>query len=427
MNREPIDPVALDAAVDDGAERAFGFLERLVAIPSTVGNERTAQDLMAEELGRIGFDVSTIEIPASIGDDPSAGVPQMGYEGRHNVLGRLEGGDGPSLLLNGHIDVVPAEDPDLWSADPFHPVRIDGWLHGRGAGDMKGGSAMATLAIEAFRLTDPAGITGSLSFLSVIEEECTGNGTLAALAQDVVADAVVLPEPTDLDVLVAGVGILWLDIDIVGHAAHASTADRTVNAIEIAACLIGALRDLEREMNADVDEAAMADVPHPYNVNIGTFHAGDWSSSVPARTRLGVRVGHPTAWSADEAERHVQEAIDRAVQDDPWLRDHPPRIHKSGFRAQGYAIDPDHALVEQIRAAHRDAHGTSPSTVAMGSTTDARYYLNGSDTPALCYGPRARNIHGVDEAVELQSIVDGAKTLTRFLSSWFAGPPEGTT
>jgi acetylornithine deacetylase len=270
-------------------------------------------------------------------------------------------------------------------------------------------------------------IAGSLSFLSVIEEECTGNGTLAASSQGVLADAVVLPEPTDLDVLVAGVGILWLDIDIVGHAAHASEADRTVNAIEVAGSVIGALRDLEREMNADVDDTAMADVPHPYNINIGTFRAGDWSSSVPARTRLGVRVGHPTAWSADEAERRVQEAIDHATEDDPWLQDHAPRIRKAGFRAQGYAINPDHPLVERIRDAHRGAHGTSPSAVAMGSTTDARYYLNGSDTPALCYGPKARNIHGVDEAVELQSIVDGAKTLARFLSSWFTGSAEGAT
>ena len=168
----------------------------------------------------------------------------------------------------------------------------------------------------------------------------------------------------------------------------------------------------------------MNELGHPYNINIGTFRAGDWSSSVPARTRLGIRVGHPTAWTSDEAEAHVRSAIDQMIADDPWLREHPPRIRPSGFRAQGYAIDPDHPLVRRIEEAHRDAHGAPPQLVAMGSTTDARYYLNDFDTPALCYGPRTRNIHGVDEAVELSSIVDGAKTLARFLARWYAEPLE---
>lgn len=60
----------------------------------------------------------------------------------------------------------------------------------------------------------------------------------------------------------------------------------------------------------------------------------------------------------------------------------------------------------------------------MGSTTDARYFLNGYDIPAICYGPVARNIHGTDEAVDLASIVDGARTLARFVAAWYATPGE---
>ena len=95
------------------------------------------------------------------------------------MLGRINPGRSPSLLLNGHVDVVPAE-AELWSSDPFTPVRADGWLTGRGAGDMKGGFAMGLLAVAALREVMPDALTGELSFLSVIEEECTGNGTLAA-------------------------------------------------------------------------------------------------------------------------------------------------------------------------------------------------------------------------------------------------------
>jgi len=74
--------------------------------------------------------------------------------------------------------------------------------------------------------------------------------------------------------------------------------------------------------------------------------------------------------------------------------------------------------------AHAQAHGVEPRTFAMGSTTDARIYLNYFDVPALCYGPAASNIHGIDESVDLDSIVAGARTLARFLVNWYAPSKE---
>ncbi|HJX08804.1 MAG TPA: M20/M25/M40 family metallo-hydrolase, partial [Actinomycetota bacterium] len=149
-----------------------------MAAPSTVGDEQEAQEVVEQELKRLGLAVERLAIPAGIGDDPLAGVPQASYEGRGDVVGRLGGADGPSLLLNGHIDVVPASQPELWTSPPFEPRRDGDRLYGRGAGDMKGGFAMATLALDALVAIEPEAITGSLTFLSVIEEECTGNGTL---------------------------------------------------------------------------------------------------------------------------------------------------------------------------------------------------------------------------------------------------------
>jgi acetylornithine deacetylase len=130
---------AVDAAVEAEAEAAFAFLERLVAAPSTVGAERGAQNIVAAELARLGFDVTELEVPAQTAAASPGGVAQGSYAGRTNVLGRLNQGLSPSLLLNGHVHVVPAE-AALWSSAPFEPLRSDGWLTGRGAGDMKGGS-----------------------------------------------------------------------------------------------------------------------------------------------------------------------------------------------------------------------------------------------------------------------------------------------
>jgi len=249
--------------------------------------------------------------------------------------------------------------------------------------------------------------------VSVIEEECTGNGTLAAARAGILADAVILPEPTGLDLLLAGVGILWLDIDVVGRSAHAESADRTVNPIDLAHRIVDALRGLERRMNDDI-EPSMDGVAHPYNVNVGMFSSGDWPSSVPARATVRVRVGHPTTWTAVDAEATVRSVI--AEVDEPWLRDHPPLIRPSGFKARGYALPSDDPLATRMSRAHEDAHGTPAAAVSMASTTDARLYLNDFGVPALCYGPIAHDIHGIDESVELPSIVDGAKTLARFLA-----------
>ena len=94
-------------------------------------------------------------------------------------------------------------------------------------------------------------------------------------------------------------------------------------------------------------------------------------------------------------------------------------MRSNGFRAEGYTIDAEHALVEALAAAHLETHGKRAEPYGLGSTTDARYYLNQYAIPAVCYGPRAVDIHGIDERVELQSIVDGAKTLIRFLARYY--------
>jgi acetylornithine deacetylase len=136
---------------------------------------------------------------------------------------------------------------------------------------------------------------------------------------------------------------------------------------------------------------------------------------VPSVMRLDIRVGFPLGWTPDEAESLVREHLARVASRDPWLSDHPPRIRPNGFRAEGYDLSPDHPLAALLAAAHRQAHGVDPASIRMASTTDARTYLNLAGVPAVCYGPRTERIHGIDERVELASIIAGARTLTRFL------------
>ena len=408
-----------DALIDEHAEQAFRFLEDLVRVDSTIGREQAALDILASQFAACGFEIDRVDVPADIGADPAAGIPQVPYDGRYDVIASLPRRGGPSLLFNGHIDVVPPGDLTQWTSPPFEPVRRDGWLFGRGSGDMKAGFAMGWLALNAVQQVDPGLIRGDLALLAVIEEECTGNGTLAACRAGHLADAVVLLEPTDLDVLVAGVGVLWFEIVVHGSAGHAYAADRSASALDAALELVAGLKDLERRINADVDDHAVVGVSQPYNLNIGEVRSGDWQSSVPSSATLGVRFGFPRAWTIDDAVESFNTAIAEIASTSVALTARPPTVRTNGFRAAGYAIDAEHPLVEAIAAAHLETHGKAAAPYGLGSTTDARYYLNEYAIPAVCYGPRAVDIHGIDERVELQSIVDGARTLIRFLAHYY--------
>ncbi|GAA2753539.1 M20/M25/M40 family metallo-hydrolase [Amnibacterium kyonggiense] len=413
----------LDETVAQHANEVFALLAELVRADSTVGHEQAAEEVLAAALEQLGFTVERLPIPEGIGADPLAGVPQQSYAGRYDLVARRPGSDpsAPSLLLNGHIDVVPVEDADGWTSPPFAPEVRDGWLFGRGAGDMKCGFAMCLLAIRALDEVQPGWQRGDLTLIAVIEEECTGNGALASIRAGVTADAAVLLEPTDLELLLAGIAIAWIEVVIEGRAGHAEASGRSGNPILAAEPVLAGLRWLETRMNADhrVDpDPAFADIESPYLVNVGRFTSGSWASSVPQVARIDVRVGHPAAWSAEQTLEQVRTAIAAASHDDSWLGEHPPTLRLNGYRAERYAQDPDDPFVRRFAAAHEAAHGSTTPSVSIGATTDARYYVNQAGIPALAYGPRVQNMHGVDEAVELASVVDGARTLARFLADY---------
>ncbi len=368
-----------DALIDSHAEEAFRFLEDLVRVDSTIGREQAALDMLASQFAACGFEIDRVDVPADIGADPAAGIPQVPYDGRYDVIASLPRRGGPSLLFNGHIDVVPPGDLTQWTSPPFEPVRRDGWLFGRGSGDMKAGFAMGWLALNAVQQVDPGLIRGDLALLAVIEEECTGNGTLAACRAGHLADAVVLLEPTDLDVLVAGVGVLWFEIVVRGSAGHAYAADRSASALDAALELVAGLKDLERRINADVDDHAVVGVSQPYNLNIGEVRAGDWQSSVPSSATLGVRFGFPRAWTIDDAVECVQHGDRRDRLDVRGADCAPPdRAHerlssrrlRDRCRAPARARrSPPPTWKRTARRQHRTASGRRPTPATTSTST----------------------------------------------------------
>ena len=236
----------LDCAIDAHGEATFAFLEDLVRAPSIVGSEQAAMEVFAREAEAQGLRVERLPFANARVTDPRAGVTppaDLLSPGRYQILATTPGDGELTLLLNGHMDVVPANSPELWTSPPFEPARRDGRLYGRGAVDMKSGFAVGILALRALRDVAPELFAEKrLGFVAVVEEECTGNGTLLSIVEHgVTAHEVVVLEPTDLGLMLGGVGILWTDIKVTSEAGHAHSAGAG-NAIELGMRLVQGLR-----------------------------------------------------------------------------------------------------------------------------------------------------------------------------------------
>ena len=410
---------ALDHAINLHSEASFAFLEDLVRAASTVGHEQAAMDVFAAEVQSLGLTVVRLPFDNAQLSDPRAGVTQdatLLRPERFQVLATTPGEGALTVLLNGHLDVVPAETPELWTSPPFVPARRNGRLYGRGAADMKSGFAVGMLALRALKDVAPDLFAKRrLGFIAVLEEECSGNGTLRSIAeQGVTAAEVVVLEPSDLGLLAGGVGVLWIDISIIAHAGHAFAADTHANAIDLGMRLVAGLRLWAAEVTRTEPEPSMASNQNPYNLNLGKVQSGDWTSTAPSLATFGVRVGFPRSWTLDKAEAEIRNAIAVIVAADGSFPV-PPVVTLSGLRAKGYLLDASSTLMRDMIAAHMQAHGTEPAVYTVGSTTDARFYVNDFGVPAVCYGAIGHDLHGIDESVDLQSIVDAARTLARFL------------
>jgi acetylornithine deacetylase len=393
-------------AVERGYDDAIGFLAELVRVPSLLGEEEPAQQLVEARLRELGFDVeSVVPDPERLAERPDSGIPLMPYDGRRSLVATM-GGEGRSLLLNGHVDVVSAEPLDRWTREPFGAEITDGRMYGRGSCDMKGGVAAMLLGVEAALSAGP--LPGRVVYQSVIEEECGGNGALAACLEGPLGDATLIAEPTNGGMDLVAVGVIWARITLEADSRHASNADRGSNPIEAAYPVIEALHGLEAELNAD-PEPEVAGLEQPYLLNVGALHAGDWASMTPGRATLDVRLGFPIRMEPADAQARLAAAVRGA--------DPAALVEFRGFRARGYSFDPGSAFVRLLGDCHEQVRGGRPRPDPSRATTDLRFF----EGEAVCYGPTGDNLHGVDEWVELESIADVATVVALLVRRWGEG------
>ncbi|HEU4656562.1 MAG TPA: ArgE/DapE family deacylase [Capillimicrobium sp.] len=412
-------PGRIDEAVAAEAAWMEELLVDLVQAPTVLGAEDAGQAIMARAFADCGLDPVDVPLDAdAIRADPHSSPFSWSVEGKRNVVATwaAAGDGGRSLILNGHVDVVPPAAEGLWTSPPFVARRDGDWLYGRGAGDMKAGLVAMTGAVRALRR---AGVElgGDVQLQSVVEEECTGNGTLQCLLDGARADACVITEPHPDHFTVAQVGVLWFHVDVVGVPAHAARASRLGhNAIDAAYGILAELRELERELNAD-PPAPYDAFEHPINLNPGIVAGGDWTSTVAAACTLSCRLATYPGEDPSALREQVEAAVERAAARDPFLAAHPPRVRYDGFTCEGSVVSAGEPVVQALAAAYERVHGERPRLEATTATTDARHFIR-SGIPAICFGPRAEEIHGIDERVSLSSMVECARVLAHFVVDW---------
>lgn len=410
----------LGRAVEANFERQVAWLRTLVGFPSLRGEEAPCQDWIAREFAARGWSVdrytlADVDMKKLPGFSP---VMDTDYTKAVQVVASLRAPkqERRSLILQGHVDVVPTGPLDMWSSPPFAPTIKDGRMRGRGANDMKSGVCAMVFALDALRHAGylPA---SDVYVQTVTEEESTGNGALSTLARGYRADACLIPEPTAAQILRGTVGVMWFRLRLRGKPVHVSESERGTNAILSAFRLIEALRGHTRDLNARVKgHPWFSRIPDPIKFNPGKIAGGDWASSTPAwcdvDCRIAVLPGVPLADFREE----LTGVVMAAAHQDPFLAENPPEIVWNGFQADDYVLEPGSPFENAVRAAHRRIHGNDPSETILPAVTDCRFYGRYYGIPSLSYGASGSGNHGFDESVDLASI----KTLTHMLASFIA-------
>jgi acetylornithine deacetylase len=402
-------------AVDDSAVELVTFLADLVRMPSVGGTdvENSAQRYLAGAFERVGLDVDhwQVPLPELLAEPEFPGV-EVGRDEAWGLVGRLDGcGAGRSLMMNGHIDVVPPGDAAAWTGGDPYSGRVDGGrLYGRGACDMKAGLVAALFAVRALaRSGVPLG--GDVLLASVQGEEDGGLGTYALIRRGWRADACVIPEPTGLDIVPATAGALTFRLRVPGQAAHAARRTSGVSALEKFWPVWRALSDLEQRRNMSVDPLlAHWDIAYP--ISVGVVRGGEWASTVPdvlvAEGRVGVALDEPVAATRAALEQAVAQACDA----DPWLRDHPAQVEWWGGAFASGRLPGHSDLMQRMSAAHAHVSGQPPQTWAAPYGSDLRLLTNLAGVPTLHYGPGdVVQAHAPDESVPVEQALVCARAL----------------
>lgn len=377
---------------------------QLIRIPTEnpPGNEEEAFQYLIPLLTKMDFRIRTPRSP----------------EGRVNLIAEKRWGKGGRrLVFNGHLDVVPAGDLGGWRRQPFGGDIFKGRIYGRGASDMKGGIASFLHAIDMLVRSDVQFNRGTLLLHLVSDEESHGHQGMGFLSQRerIRGEAVIVGEPTNLDLVIAQKGALWLKISTFGRSAHGSRPHRGVNAIEKMMALIDRLNSISL-----FQEHPLLGRP---TLNIGTIQGGTKINMVPDRCEIEVDRRLLPGEKKGEVIREIRSALRSLQANDPLFR---YRIEAIDY-AEPSEISPEEEIVRVGLEAGREVLGRRPKVRGFSGFTDGRFYVNQFRIPTLIFGPgETDQSHTTDESVSVEALVQAARIYARMIIKFFTGDLRST-
>ncbi len=387
----------------DAPTLALTLAQALIRCPSVTPADAGALAVIAEALTAAGF---TVERPGFC----EAGGPEIA-----NLYARL-GTEGPCLVFAGHTDVVPPGDPALWRHDPFAGVVEDGWLHGRGAADMKGGIAGMLAAVLAFVAERGGGFSGSIAFLITGDEEGPAvNGTVKLLdwarRRGERFDHCLLGEPTNPRTLgemikIGRRGSLTGDLTVHGRQGHVAYPHEAENPIP------GLMR-LAAALLAEPLDAGTARFDAS-NLEFTTLDVGNSATNViPAEACGTFNIRFNDRWTPDTLAAELNARLARAAGNS--VR------YTLGLRptnAVAFLTEPD-AFVARMADAIEAETGRRPALSTTGGTSDARFIKDAC--PVIEFGLVGATMHQVDERVAVADLDRFTAICRRLLDDYF--PP----
>ncbi|MDX2005411.1 MAG: ArgE/DapE family deacylase [Meiothermus sp.] len=361
--------------------------------------------------------------------------------GRPNLVGRLPGSNERSLILNGHIDVVPVGEQSRWTMDPFGGEIVGNRLYGRGSIDMKAGVAANVAAVKAIR---EAGLQleGRLELHSVVDEEAGGFGTIDLIKRGHLAAGAIVTEPTWGAVLPAEGGLEWCRVTITGKSAHSAwryneifpqhhTVERLepgTNAILLAARFLEALQQYELDITRRRSHPL---VPAGLNtINVGVIRGGSGRGPdglpavmtnpaiIPDTVVIDLDMKFLPQETSAEYRAEFESFVHHFAQTSHWLREHPPQLQweLGGLHFPPMNTPVEHPLVSSVIGLRKEL-GLETAIKGFEAVADAAFYA-GAGMPVVIYGPGGDGFHGYDEYVDIESLVLTTKVVAASVLEW---------
>ena len=411
------------SAVEASRDDLVSFIQTLVQSPSLANDEGPVQNIIQDKLESLGLDTEKILVRFDkLKDHPGFSDDGFSPDSRVNVMGQWHNdGDGRSLILNGHVDVVPTGPENLWNKSPWSGSVKNGRIYGRGSCDMKAGLGAGIFAVQVLQ---SIGFKpdGNIMIQSVVGEESGGCGTLTNIVKGYSADAAVILEPTSLKVCPIQSGALTFRLTIPGRATHAAMRWDGVSAIEKFNLIHQSIIKFEKERHDSFNVAYFESRDRVAPINIGTIKGGEWHSTVPesvvAEGRFGVFPSETTRNARDAFEDHISEISNN----DPWLKDNPPVVEWFEGQFESGQTDPEHPVIDKLMASHLTATGYAPIIEGVTYGSDLRLFTNHAHIPAVLFGPGdVRLAHAANEFVEIKEVLTSVKVVANMIVNWCGG------